>query len=63
MPAVTGHSAFYWLSIVVSCGRLGLPIVLFPIVPQNSLKTTDLANSNYLPSKGSRLARCKGGAP
>lgn len=58
-----GSSAFYWLSLVVSCGRLCLPIVLFPIVHKNSLKTTDLANSNHLPSKVSSLARFKGGTP
>lgn len=58
-----GSSASYWLSIEVSCGRLCLPIVLFPIVHKNSLKTIDLANSNYLPSKVSSLARVQGDTP
>lgn len=56
------NSAFYWLSIVV-LWKMCLPIVLLPIVHKNSLKTTDLLNSNYLPNKVSSLARFKGGTP
>ena len=37
-----------WLSMLVLCGRFCLPIILFPIVHQKSLKTTGLANCIYL---------------